>query len=95
MATEGGAKVVNLEKVGRIEKGWKADLQLIKGDVPTPVEAHNLYDQMLLYRGAKDVRAVWVDGQLKVSNGEVLDADCDALKAHTHEAACRLWAKAR
>ncbi|MEN6522815.1 MAG: amidohydrolase family protein [Anaerolineaceae bacterium] len=95
MATEGGAKVLNLEKVGRIEKGWKADLQLIKGDVPTPIEAHNLYDQMLLYRGAKDVRAVWVNGQLKVSNGEVSGADWDALKAHTHEAACCLWAKAR
>ncbi len=95
MATEGGARVLNLQKVGRIEKGWKADVQLIRGDLPTPLEAHNLYDQLLLYRGAKDVRAVWVDGQLRVQNGEVLGADWSALQAHTREAASRLWAKAR
>ncbi len=95
MATERGAKALNLSKVGRIEKGWKADLQLINGDLPTPLEAHNLYDQLLLYRSAKDVRAVWVDGVQKVQDGEVPGADWSLLKAHTREAASRLWAKAR
>jgi len=95
LATEGGARALDLDKVGRIEKGWKADLQLISTDVPTPLEAHNLYDQLLLYRSAKDVQAVWVNGELKVHNGEVLGADWETLHAHTREAASRLWAKAR
>jgi cytosine/adenosine deaminase-related metal-dependent hydrolase len=95
LATEGGARALDLENVGRIEKGWKADLQLISTDLPTPLEAHNLYDQLLLYRSARDVRTVWVNGELRVQNGEVLGADWEALHAHTREAASRLWAKAR
>ncbi len=93
LATEGGAKALGLEKVGRIEPGWQADLQLIRADLPTPLEAHNLYDQLLLYRNAGDVRAVLVAGEIKVKNGEVLDADWEALHAHTRQAAARLWSE--
>ena len=45
MATEGGAKALGLEKVGRIEPGWQADLQLINVGLPTPLQEHNLYEQ--------------------------------------------------
>jgi 5-methylthioadenosine/S-adenosylhomocysteine deaminase len=95
MATVGGARAMAMEKVGRLEPGWQADLQLIDASFPTPMEEHNLYDQLLLYRHATDVRGVMVAGQVQVKNGEVLGADWDELKAHTQEAAGRLWALAR
>lgn len=92
LATEGGARALGLAQVGRLEPGWQADLQLIDATLPTPLAEHNLYDQLLLYRNARDVRAVWVAGQLRVQAGEVLGADLPALIAHAHEAAERLWA---
>lgn len=91
LATEGGARSIGLEKIGRIETGWQADLQLIKPDLPTPVEDHNLYDQLLLYCSASEVSDVWVAGEQRVRGGFVLNADWDRLKAHTREAAGRLW----
>lgn len=95
LATEGGARALGLEQVGRIAEGWQADLQLIDARLPTPLAAHNLYDQLLLYRGARDVRAVWVAGQQRVRKSALVDAEMGALIAHAHQAAERLWRKAR
>ena len=95
LATEGGARALGFEKVGRIESGWQADLQLIDADLPTPLQDHNLYDQLLLYRNAGDVKGVLVAGEVKVKNGQVLNADWDALHAKTREAADRLWEMAK
>ncbi len=95
LATEGGAKALSFEKVGRIETGWQADLALINADLPTPVEAHNLFEQLLLYRNTEHVSGVLVAGEIKVRNGEVLNADWNELHAHTREAAARLWSEAK
>lgn len=96
LATEGGACALGLTGVGRIETGFAADLQLIDlTTLPTPPDAHNLYEQLVLYRNAPDVRAVWVNGELRVRDGEVPGADLPALIAHTREQATRLWAKAQ
>lgn len=91
LATEGGAAVLGLAGVGRLAPGWQADLQLIDSTLPTPAESWNLYDQLLLYRSRRDVRAVMVAGQWRVRDGEVLDADEAALRARAHAAARRLW----
>ncbi len=95
MGTEGGARTLGLEKVGRIAVGWKADVQLIDTTLPTPVEEHNLYEQMLLYRTAANVDMVMVNGKIKKSSGKLLDTDMDELSAKTREQAKRLWEAAR
>ena len=91
LATEGGACALGLERVGRLAPGWQADLQLIDSTLPTPVEAWNLYDQLLLYRSRRDVRAVMVAGRWRVRDGSVLDVDEAALRTRAHAAAQRLW----
>ncbi len=91
LATEGGAQVLGLERVGRLTPGWQADLQLIDSELPTPAEAWNLYDQLLLYRSRRDVRDVMVAGQWRVRDGVVLGADEAALRGRVHESARRLW----
>jgi|GEM_PF-57184 len=91
LATEGGARALGLEKVGRLAPGWQADLLLIDSTLPTPVETWNLYDQLLLYRSRRDVRAVMVAGHWRVREGEVLGVDEAALRARAHAAARRLW----
>ncbi len=91
LATEGGARALGLERVGRLAPGWQADLQLIALDLPTPPEPHNLYDQLVLWRNHTHVQAVWVAGRLRVRAGVVLDVDWAALRARTRAAARRLW----
>ncbi len=91
LATEGGAKALGFDKVGRIEKGWQADLQLIETSLPTPIQEHNLYEQVLLYGSAEAVQSVWVAGENKVSQGSVVGADWATLKENTRQAALKLW----
>jgi len=95
LATEGGARALGLKQVGRIAKGWQADLQLIDARLPTPLTEHNLYEQLLLYRNFRDVRDVWVAGQQRVQDGALIAAAMDALTHHAHQAAEGLWRKAR
>ncbi|HAJ35092.1 MAG TPA: amidohydrolase [Chloroflexi bacterium] len=94
LATEGGARALGLEKVGRIAAGWQADLQLIDTHMPTPTEVHNLYDQLVLWRNHSHVRLVMVAGQVRVRDGVVLGADEAAIIARAHAAARRLWSLA-
>ncbi len=91
LATEGGAKAIGLESVGRIAPSWEADLQLIEANLPTPLAEHNLYDQLLLYRNHTHVRGVMVAGRTLVRDGQLVGVDGDALTLRAHAAAARLW----
>ena len=95
MATEGSARTLGLERVGRLEPGWHADLQLVDIDgprgLPTPVEAHNLLDQLVLWRNGSHVSKVMVGGDWIVDGGEVIGTDLSELRARTLEQAARLW----
>jgi len=93
LATEGGAKVLGLINVGQVAKGWQADLQLIDADLPTPLDEHNLYEQLLLYRNQTNVRATIVAGQVLMRDGEIINADMDILYARTRRAASQLWSR--
>lgn len=94
LATEGGARSLGLEKIGRLEPGWVADLQLIDATFPTPAAEHNLYEQLVLWRNHIHVREVMVAGQWRVRNGLVLGADLAAMQARVQQNAARMWAKA-
>jgi len=94
LATVGGAKAIGIDKLGCLKPGWKADFMLVKPTLPTPLSAHNIYDQLLLYCNASNVDTVVINGKVKKENGVVLDADANALRTGTRQAAERLWKKA-
>jgi 5-methylthioadenosine/S-adenosylhomocysteine deaminase len=94
LATEGGARVIGLKNVGRLEVGWKADFQLIEPNLPTRLTEHNLYEQLLLYCNHKNVAATVVNGTIRMQAGKILAVDLDALLENTRSAADRLWEKA-
>jgi cytosine/adenosine deaminase-related metal-dependent hydrolase len=95
LATEGGARSIGLDHVGRLEPGWAADLQLIEAALPTPVADHNLYEQLVLWRNHTHVCDVMVAGEWRVLKGEVLGADLKAMQARVQANAERMWRKAR
>ena len=86
---------MGMEKVGRLEPGWSADLQLIDAAFPTPAAAHNLYEQLLLWRNYTHVKDVMVAGHWRVRDGVVLQADLGAMRARVQQNAERMWKKAR
>ena len=94
MATEGGAKALNLHNVGRIQSGWQADLQLIDAGVSTPAGDWNLFDQLILYRNPEHVRMVMTAGKPLLKEGRLVVGN----ERQAHEAvsaqAARLWEKA-
>jgi cytosine/adenosine deaminase-related metal-dependent hydrolase len=91
MATTGGAKALGLDRVGRLEPGWSADLQVVDGRFPTPTTVENLSEQLVLFRGGHHVEAVMVAGQWRVRCNQVLDFDREASRAELHKQAHRLW----
>jgi cytosine/adenosine deaminase-related metal-dependent hydrolase len=91
LATEGGAKVLGLNKVGRIEPGWEADLQLFKANLPTPLKEHNLYDQSLLYCHQTDVTGTVVAGKVLMRDQFILGVDLASIQSRSLEAAENLW----
>jgi cytosine/adenosine deaminase-related metal-dependent hydrolase len=94
LATFGGAQAIGIEKLGCVKPGWKADFMLVKPTLPTPLSAHNIYEQLLLYCNASHVDTVMVAGKVKKANGVVLDADIEVLRTRSQQAAERLWKKA-
>jgi cytosine/adenosine deaminase-related metal-dependent hydrolase len=91
MATEGGAQALGLDRIGRLEPGWSADLQVVDAAFPTPLSPHNFAEQVVLWRNHSHVRDVMVAGDWRVRGGEVVGADLERLRAHTREQARRLW----
>lgn len=92
MATAGAAAAIGLDDVGRLDEGCAADLQLVDASFPTPVEAHNLLEQLVLWRSGHHVRDVMVAGAWRVRGGEVLGIDLEERRVRLHEQARRLWA---
>lgn len=91
LATEGGARALGLERVGRLEPGWAADLQVVDLDLPTPVDEHNLAEQLVVWRNRRHVRDVMVAGRWRVRGGEVIGTDLTASRQRVRAAARRLW----
>ncbi len=92
MATEGGARALGFQRLGRLEPGWHADLILIGLDLPGPITPENLYEQLLRYGSPEHVQTVLIAGQMRVCNGVVLDVDARTVRRRGVEAALE-WAR--
>ncbi len=91
MATEGGAHLLDFELVGCLAPGFCADLQLIQPILPTPLTRDNLYEQLLLYGHASDVKAVMVNGKWLMREGSLLHLDYSDAVQQARYAAVQLW----
>ena len=94
-ATSIGAASLGLDHVGSLHPEWAADLQVVSMATPTPVTAENIFDQIVLWRSARDVTDTMVAGRWVVCDGQPVNVDHEAASAATHKEAQRLWAISR
>lgn len=91
MATSMGVEAMGLKNCGRIEEGCLADIITINMDTPTPINEHNVYDQLVLFRNPENVNDVMVDGKFVKRNGRLLTLDEDEIKEDLRGKAQRFW----
>jgi len=91
MATQNGARALGFSDLGNLDCGQQADLLLISADVPTPLAAHNIADQLLLYRNPSNLRGVMCAGRWLLLGGRVVGVDEDAVRGRLSHAAAQLW----
>ncbi len=91
-ATEGGAKALGLEKTGRIEKGWKADLVLLDLGALHYVPLNDLASQIVFGEDGTGVETVVVGGKLVLERGRHANLDLAKLRRNAEEAVARLAA---
>jgi cytosine/adenosine deaminase-related metal-dependent hydrolase len=88
LATEGGARCLGRDDVGRLEPGFRADVAVWPGD-----DLADVLDPLagLVLGPERYARHVLVEGQYVVRDGTLLGADMDALRRDLARRARRLW----
>lgn len=92
-ATTGGARALGRDDIGRLAPGCRADLVLVDVTHPMMRPARDPVRSLIYAAGDRALKAVYVDGQRVVEDGEVLTIDYPAAAAHLHEAQKRVAAR--
>ena len=80
MATLNGAAALGLEdRIGSIVPGKAADLCAIRLDTPETRPCYDPASHLVYAAGREQVSHVWVDGVLRVENGQLLACDTSGL----------------
>jgi guanine deaminase len=91
-ATEGGARALGFEKVGRIEAGWKADLVFIDAGALHYVPMNDFLQQLVFAEDGTGVDSVMIGGRLVLDHGRLTTIDLARMRTQAEEAVARLAA---
>jgi cytosine/adenosine deaminase-related metal-dependent hydrolase len=91
-ATIGGARALGRDDIGRIAVGCKADFSLVDITHPMIRPAYDPIRSLIYAAGDRALKAVYVDGNKVVEDGEVLTMDYRQAAEHLHEAQKRVAA---
>jgi cytosine/adenosine deaminase-related metal-dependent hydrolase len=95
MATLGGARALGMEgAIGSLSVGKRADVVLLDGNTPELAAIHDPFQQVVYCATARCVSDVWVDGALRVRDGEVAGVGLPALCTEARDAAIDLARRA-
>jgi 5-methylthioadenosine/S-adenosylhomocysteine deaminase len=89
-ATEGGAQALGFKHIGRIEKGWLADLVLLDLGALHYLPLNNLITQIVFGEDGTGVDSVMVGGRWVVRAGKLLNVDLVKLRRDAEQAVERL-----
>ena len=76
MATLGGAKALGLEaRIGSLTAGKHADITAIDLSTMEVAPCYDPISDLVYAAGREHVSHVWVDGRLRVQDGQLVDLD--------------------
>ncbi len=90
--TEGGARALGFDKIGRIEKGYMADLVFLDLAALHYVPANDIVAQLVFGEDGTGVESVMVSGRLVLDRGRLVNVDLPRVRAQAEEAVARLAA---
>jgi 5-methylthioadenosine/S-adenosylhomocysteine deaminase len=90
LATEGSAKVLGFDKIGRLAPGYEADIVFLRLDSPHFVPLRAPLLQMVFGENGASVDTVMIGGRVVFRDGKLLTLDEAALRRQAQEAADRL-----
>ena len=85
-ATEGGAYATGFKAIGRIAKGFRADIVFLNAASVNWMPVHEPANQLVLTEDGTGVRHVMVDGEIVVRDGRHTRCDMEALRAKVEAA---------
>ena len=91
-ATEGGAKALGFDRIGRIEKGYNADLVLLDLAALHYVPLNDVVNQIVFAEDGTGVDSVMIGGRMVLDHGKLTTVDIARLRAQAEEAVARLAA---
>jgi 5-methylthioadenosine/S-adenosylhomocysteine deaminase len=89
-ATEGSAKVLGFDKIGRLAPGYEADIVMLRLDSPHFVPLRSPLTQMVFAENGASVDTVMIGGRIVFQDGRLLTLDEAALRRQAQQAAERL-----
>ena len=90
LATEGSAKVLGFEKIGRLAPGYEADIVFLRLDSPYFVPLRSPLIQMVFAENGASIHTVMIGGRIVFDDGKLLTLDEKSLRWQAQEAAHRL-----
>jgi 5-methylthioadenosine/S-adenosylhomocysteine deaminase len=90
LATEGSAKVLGFEKIGRLAPGYEADIVFLRLDSPHFVPLRSPLMQTVFAENGASVHTVMIGGRVVFHDGKLLTLDEALLRRQAEEAAHRL-----
>lgn len=75
MATENGAKALNWENLGILEKGYKADFIILEDKFLSPVTRENIFDQIVVHGKQEYVKTSFINGNIIMKDRNILTID--------------------
>jgi guanine deaminase len=90
MATEGGARALGFDKLGRIAAGYRADLVFLDAGHPNYIPLNDPVNHVVYAEDGTAVHSVMIGGRLVVDAGRVTTLDVSTLAARAQAAVERL-----
>lgn len=92
IATRMGAEGIGFSDTGMLKPGYCADYLILDGSAPIYLNPQNIVAEVFWRKDPKDIKAVYVNGELVCSNGKVLNLDEAAIYKAFKECTKEFWA---